>query len=692
MSFNSGQEQNLRNNSYHGVILPDPDPKNQGRYLVHLPELHPLLGDGKGIWCKNQVHNWRITPSEDYVYGSYYPLQPGTKVIVKFYQNDFHSGYIDKIISDQVMKTNPKLGCQVNPEATFDRDDTYIFFKTPKYHNLFCVLEKTSDGQNGLSKQLMPNSLHLYYNYRRSTMIMNEDGIHFFSMNNYGKTIEGHNNIWINQNDKLYVQGNKDGYVNGYRKDFTLGPVDNLGKSYSKNTYTGVYDIQSSSHVAADAPSILLNCGATSTALQAETNKGEDEQIIQNKIDMRIVAHQKKDDTYYGSPQNSTIGGSPPMPKEQGDKELSKLSQGQSDRYSSVGQSQVGGSSRPYPEYPSRGSVTSMINLPSISSAVSTPMSNLNGITIPGMSNSSSVPNISSISNTTGQISSQISSQIRNATSGLTPTITQSLSNTFNTAGTTASINQKLGNLENALYSIPSYNKLNSGSLVNPNNPISQIMSNVNSIQDLNNKINNSINNTISDTITNPVVDVINSSTYGINQIKDLISTDNVADIITDSTGTTGIGYKVADEIRNLTNGDAIAGILGKIPGMTAAASIVDLIGNDLGLGGILSDIACNNNFNFDLSLDNPLDAINDALENLKDALDKLADAFDPSKLGDAILDNLGLDAIQDALNSLLQVPSCQNIAQALLTQSHNLTARAKSQSTNTYTSWKTPI
>ena len=378
------------------------------------------------------------------------------------------------------------------------------------------------------------------------------------------------------------------------------------------------------------------------------------------------------------------------MPKEQGNKEFSKLPQGQSDRYSSVGQSQVGGTSRPYPEYPNRGSVTSMINLPCISSAVSSPMSNLNGVTIPGLSTSSSIPDISSVSKTTGSISNQISSQIRSATSGLTPSITQSLSNTFNTAGTTNSINQKLNNLQNSIYSIPSYNRLSSGSIVSSNNPISKIMSNVNSIQDLNNKINNSINGTISDTITNPVVNVINSSTYGVNQIKDLISTDNVADIITDSTGTTGIGYKVANEIRNLTNGDAIAGILGKIPGSTAAAAIVDLVGNDLGLGGILSDIACNNNFNLDISLDNPLDAINDALENLKDALDKLADAFDPSKLGDAILDNLGLDAIQDALNSLLQVPSCQNIAQTLLTQSHNLTTRARSQSTNTYTSWKT--
>ena len=50
-------------------------------------------------------------------------------------------------------------------------------------------------------------------------MILNEDGIHWFSMNNYGKTIEGHSNIWIEQNDKYCVKGNRDVHVKGnYKK------------------------------------------------------------------------------------------------------------------------------------------------------------------------------------------------------------------------------------------------------------------------------------------------------------------------------------------------------------------------------------------------------------------------------------------------------------------------------------------
>lgn len=688
MAINASQEQNLRNNSYHGVILPDKDPKNQGRYKVHIPELHPLVKDKEGIWCKNQNHSWRMSPSEDYVYGSYFPLQPGTKVLVKFYQNDFHSGYIEKIVSDQVIKTNPKIGCGNNPEATSDRDDMYVIFKTPKYHNLFAVLEKTTDGSNGLVKQLIPNSLHLYYNYRRSTYIMNEDGIHFFSMNNYGKTIEGHSNIWINQNDKLYIQGNKDCYVNGSTKNFSAGGVDNLGKSHCHNTYAGPYDIQSAVHFAVDAPAILFNCGATSPATQAQTNKGEDEIVNQNKLDMRIVSHQKRDDTYYGSPKNSTVGGAPPLPKMEGEKELSRLAQGQSDRYGSVGQSQVGGSPRPFPPYPSRGGKTQMINLPAISSAVASPLSNLKGLTLPGLSPGLSSPNISSVTPATQQIANSINSQVTGAVSSLTSGVTTGLNKSLSPLNFSNSVASSSNKLSNLLTTVPSYNTLSSLPSVGPNNTISQIIGNAQSIQDLNDRLNNSINNTISSNFTNPVTSVINNSTMGINQIKNLIETDNVADMITDATGTTGIGYRVADEIRNLTNGNAIAGVMGYIPGATAAASIINLVGNDLGLGGILSDIACNDNFNFELALDNPLDEINKALENLKASLEAMLEAFDPSKLQDAIMNNLGLDAIQDALNSLGQLPNCQTIAKTLLVQSSALSHRAAAQHSNTSKGW----
>lgn len=681
MSVDLNYELNLRQNEYHGVVLPDKDPKNQGRYKIHIPELHPLIKENKGIWCKNQNHKWRIGPSEDYVYGSYYPLQPGTKVIVKFDDNDFHSGYVDRIISDQVIKTTPKIGCGVNPEATCDRDDIYIFFKTPKYHNLFAILEKTTDGQNGLTKQLIPNSLHLYYNYRRSTYIMNEDGIHLFSMNNYGKTIEGHNSVWINQNDKLYVQGNRDVYTNGNYKKFTKGNIDHLGKGSCRNTYTEDVDFQSTdTHFAVDAPAILLNCGATKPAQQAETNKGEDEIVKQNKLDMRIVPHQKRDDTYYGSPPNATVGGAPPLPKMEGDKTLSAIPQGQSDRYSSVGKEQVGIDLRPYPPYPNRGGMTFMVNLPAISSAISAPLSQLKGLSLSGLTSSVTAPILSKVTSTTNAVASKASSAITAATSGLTGAVTSGLKNSVNLNITNNLIN-KMSSLTSGLSSIPGYNALPSlpSSLTSELSSVKSIIGNANSIQDLNNRINSRLNSYVSSTITSPVTSVISDATFGVNSIKRAIETQNVANMITDMTGTTNIGGRVVAEINSLTNGSFITGVLGHIPGATAAASLINLVSNTMGLGGIMSDIICNEPTNFELALDNPLDAINARLENLKKSLEAMANAFDPNSLASAIKDNLNLEAIQNALNSLGQGVNCQSIVRATMNQSAVLNSAATS-------------
>lgn len=686
--FNSTQELNLRDNEYHGIILGDKDPKNQGRYKVHILDFHPLIKEKEGIWCKNQNHNWRIGPSEDYFSGSYYPMQPGTKVLVKFHQNDFHSGYIDRIVSDQVAQTNPKIGCgTIN--ATTDRDEMYVMFKTPKCHNLFTVLEKTSDGGNGLTKELIPNSIHLYYNYRRSTFIMNEDGIHWFTMNNFGETIEGHKNVWVNQNEKLYVQGNRDTYVNGNHKHFTLGNVHYLGMSESRSTYMGNYDIYSASHFAVDSPQILINCGATKPAEQAETNKGEDEVIKQNKLDMKIVAHPQKNDTYYGAQQKSTVGGSPPMPKTEGNKSLSKLPQGQYDRYGSVGQSQVDGSPRPYPPYPNRGGQTQMVNSSALSSAVASSNANMKGVTIPAASAAkgkfSATPSITSVSGVTQSLSSNLSSKIRNAPSALRTSVVSGLKTNLPISSSVGAIGSKVNALKTQLNSVPSYNSLGQlpESITSSAGSVKSIIGNANSISDLNRQIENKLNSTISSTITNPVTNVVSSTTYGVNDIKRMIETQNVANTIGEITGTTGIGGKVANEIRGLTNGSFVPGIIGYIPGATAATALVDLIGNTMGLGGILSDMACNGSPNLSMSLDNPLDKIDQALKNLKESLKGLLDSFNADELDEALKRTLGLDALTNALNGLNQLPNCQSIASSALSQSSAITSKARAANTS---------
>ena len=309
---------NLRAYSYHGITLPDQDPKLQGRYKIHIPEFHHLIDQQYGIWCKNQAHKWRWTPSEDYMYGEYYPLQPGTKVLIKFYENDFHTGYIDRIISDQVIKTTPKIGCALNPEATTDRDDVYMVFKTPKYHNLFLINEDTSDSENGLDKDLIRNSIHLYYNYRRSTMTINEDGIHWFTMDNRGVTIEGNNSEWVNKNEKVYIKQNRDLYIDGAHHHFTRKDYDSYICGEHREWSMNKHSTMSQAEIAEDAPTIWMNSGHSNMARQGEVNKGEDEIVVQKKIDTRVVAHLNRDDTYYGIGAEEIIGGVPPATKRNG--------------------------------------------------------------------------------------------------------------------------------------------------------------------------------------------------------------------------------------------------------------------------------------------------------------------------------------------------------------------------------------
>lgn len=345
------KEINLRQVEYHGITLPDKDLRKQGRYKVHIPELHTLIGPHEGIWCKNHLHLWRSTPCHDYFYGQYFPIQPGTKVLVKFYENDYHTGFIEKIISDQVKDTTPKISCNVMPEAIDDRDDVTILFKTPKKHNLFAVLENTKDGKMGLTEKLIPNSIHLYYNYRRTTMIINEDGIHWFTMDNRGVTVEGHNSEWVNKSEKIFIQENRDLWINGeYFRTYVLGEEcrTSIGpRQYFSQAQTSIV---SGTLASMDAPTIWLNSGKSEMARMPYPNKGEDEIERQNKLEMKIIPHEKRIDTYYGIEKYKIEGGSPT--EGHPNRMAIKLNRGCNDRYSTIGATQSSSPITPPPPYP----------------------------------------------------------------------------------------------------------------------------------------------------------------------------------------------------------------------------------------------------------------------------------------------------------------------------------------------------
>ena len=142
----------ISSREFIGVVLPDLDPKNQGRYKVHIPELMPHFSETEGIWVKNHVHKYRLTRPGEFsrgVYGQYFPLHEGTRVIVKFFTDDFNSGYIDRIISDyreSAQLVPPKF--EVVDSYSNNRDETYVLIKTPKYHNSIYINEDTISDMN----------------------------------------------------------------------------------------------------------------------------------------------------------------------------------------------------------------------------------------------------------------------------------------------------------------------------------------------------------------------------------------------------------------------------------------------------------------------------------------------------------------------------------------------------------------
>lgn len=238
------ETQSLIECEFIGHVLKDPDPLQQGRYKVHIPELMQHIAEDKGIWCKNHVHNWRITSSDVGEYGSYLPLHAGTKVIIKFYKNDINTAYADRIISDAEVETDKEAQDSVTKKpALEDRDEQYIIFKTPKKFNVFYVNEDT---------QNEPNTIYLVYNRdgspeRRTVYRIDESGIQLWTRDNRrvrvmldeNRQIDGNQTEYIKQNrthnigqhDSLAVRGNK-----------LTNVVENEHRTIYKTRTTNIYE------------------------------------------------------------------------------------------------------------------------------------------------------------------------------------------------------------------------------------------------------------------------------------------------------------------------------------------------------------------------------------------------------------------------------------------------------------------
>ena len=239
---------NLTEKEFLGIVLSNEDPKNldqkrKGRYKVHIPDLMPHIDQNSGIFVKNHLHKWRITSSKNGEYGQYFPIQPDTKVIVKFYENDSNSGYIDRIVSDFRDKTDVlPQDCVEEIQELLDRDEKTILFKTPKYWNIFYVNEKTSKE---------PNTMYLIYNRdkeskhtsrtsektknRRTVFRIDETGIQFWTADNSRIRVKLDENKQVDGNQTEYIVGNSTKHVD---KDYDLHAHRDCRLNVDKN-----YDI-----------------------------------------------------------------------------------------------------------------------------------------------------------------------------------------------------------------------------------------------------------------------------------------------------------------------------------------------------------------------------------------------------------------------------------------------------------------
>jgi hypothetical protein len=199
----------ITNREFPGKIKSEDDPKNRGRYLVHIPELMYTIFDTNqdGIYCANHTHKWRDTYKEvgnekKFVGGSYYPLKTGTRVIIKFFSEDYESGYIDRIVSDYYEDGMP---VQLYKKEKI-RDKYYQVLRTSK--NDLIAISTIEEKEKEESEDTLPlHSIHMYYDKDKVEVICNPDGMFIFVKEDL--QIEVEKEIRVKSEELVYVRGGK---------------------------------------------------------------------------------------------------------------------------------------------------------------------------------------------------------------------------------------------------------------------------------------------------------------------------------------------------------------------------------------------------------------------------------------------------------------------------------------------------
>jgi hypothetical protein len=254
----------LVDREFIGTVLPNKDTMHQGKYKVNIPELQPHMKETEGVWCKNHTHRWRITPSQNGVCGSYYPLQPGMSVIVKFFANHIESAYVDRIISDAYPQTLPY--------EIIERDEYYQIIRTPKHNNIIAIYEGDTN-----SKNVPKNSIHIYFNNTRTTIVIDETGINIKTDDNINTTVAKNVKITVSGTADIKVSGNTNIETSANANIKAAGTVNvqaggdaNVKAGANLNLDGGaVVNIKGGSAINLQAPAIALNGTAAPAAAAA---------------------------------------------------------------------------------------------------------------------------------------------------------------------------------------------------------------------------------------------------------------------------------------------------------------------------------------------------------------------------------------------------------------------------------------
>ena len=276
----------LTDREFGGIIggelltVTDDDPSNRGRYRVLIPELMGnCYDDGDApIFCTNQVTKYRNTICNvgSGIYGQYFPLHPGTKVIVKFCNEDYQSGYIDRIIGDYYENSLPMA------LDTKDRDQYYQLLRTID-NDLIAVTCDT------ISENVPNRGFHIYHKKDNIMVIFDDTGIHVYDKKDLDTQIDG--KAYIKVNDQVdCVFGSK---VNiSIAGDCNVDVASNCNLTVGGNCSTGVTgncELKVGGNCNVDGALINLNCGlskAPSISKIAEKEKTNsitfDEKTIPN--------------------------------------------------------------------------------------------------------------------------------------------------------------------------------------------------------------------------------------------------------------------------------------------------------------------------------------------------------------------------------------------------------------------------